>query len=175
MKKLRFLLLDANVVIQLFELRLWQQIVERCEILLAETVVNEAQYCGAGEEQKLIDLTKDITERCITVVQVEVSAIDAFGGQFDPSYLEQIDPGEAESLAFLLSSSDPYLLCSSDAIVFRILGRLNRGEQGISLEEILEQTGLRKTLPKQYLCTFREHWTRIGQQDMIRGTGLERP
>ena len=99
MKKLRFLLLDANVVIELFELRLWPQIIERCEVLLAETVVNEARYCEAGEEQRRIDLSQDIQENRVTVVQVETSAIEAFRGQFDPTYFERIDPGEAESLA----------------------------------------------------------------------------
>ncbi len=45
MKKLRFLLLDACVVIKVFQLGLWKQLCERCEILLAETVAREeAQF-----------------------------------------------------------------------------------------------------------------------------------
>ncbi len=38
MRKLRFLLLDANVIIQLFELGLWKNLIESCEVLLARTV-----------------------------------------------------------------------------------------------------------------------------------------
>ena len=175
MKKLRFLLLDANVVIELFELRLWPQIIERCEVLLAETVVNEARYCEAGEEQRRIDVSQDIQENRVTVVQVETSAIEAFRGQFDPTYFERIDPGEAESLAYMLLSKDPCFLCSSDAIVFRILGRLNRGEQGLSLEEALDRIGLSRALPSQFRKEARDRWTKQGEQDMIRGTGMERP
>ena len=90
MKKLRFLLLDANVVIELFELRLWPQIIERCEVLLAETVVNEARYCEAGEEQRRIDLSQDIQEKRVSVVHVETIAIDAFRAEFDPSYFDRL-------------------------------------------------------------------------------------
>ena len=75
----------------------------------------------------------------------------------------------------MLLSSDPCFLCSSDAIVFRILGRLNRGEQGLSLEEALDRTGLSRALPSQFRKEARDRWTKQGEQDMIRGTGMERP
>jgi hypothetical protein len=39
MKKFKLLLLDTNVVIKLFELDLWQNLIERCEIWLAGTVI----------------------------------------------------------------------------------------------------------------------------------------
>ena len=54
--------------------------------------------------------------------------------------------------------------------MFRILGRLNRGDQGQSLEEILDRVGLSRTLPNQFRKATRERWTKQGQQDMIRGT-----
>lgn len=173
MKKLRFLLLDANVIIKLFELKLWEQVVERCEIFVAETVVNEAQFFYDDVGQEAIDLSAYIGEKRITTVSMTTSEVAKFRNRFSPDYLEQIDPGEAESLAFLLASSDPCLFCSGDAIVFRILGRLNCGEQGLSLEEILQNTGLATTLPNQCRRAFREHWTKVGQKDMIRDIGLK--
>ena len=48
MKRLRFLLLDANVVIYLFEIGLRDKIVERCEVLLSRIVAEqEAQFYEA--------------------------------------------------------------------------------------------------------------------------------
>lgn len=45
MKKFRLLLLDADVVIELFRLGLWDGIVERCDVHLARIVVeDEAQF-----------------------------------------------------------------------------------------------------------------------------------
>ncbi|MEK6677652.1 MAG: hypothetical protein AABZ47_18615 [Planctomycetota bacterium] len=173
MKKLRFLLLDANVIIKLFELKLWEQVIERCEIFIAETVANEAQFFHDDVGQEAIDLSAYSTANKINVVSLTASDVAEFRDRFTPDYMERIDPGEAEALAYLLGSKDPCLLCSADAIVFRILGRLSCGEQGISLEEILQRTGLSTTVPIQYRRAFRDHWTKVGQQDMIRNVGLK--
>ena len=39
-----------------------------------------------------------------------------------------------------MTSSAPYAICSADSIVFKVLGFLNRGEQGISLEELFQRS-----------------------------------
>jgi hypothetical protein len=44
MKKFKLLLLDANVVIQAFKLGLWAKLIERCDVWLAATVVQEAAF-----------------------------------------------------------------------------------------------------------------------------------
>ena len=38
---MRLLLLDANVIIKLFELGLWDRVVERCEVLVSKIVKEE--------------------------------------------------------------------------------------------------------------------------------------
>ena len=68
MAKLRFLLLDACVVIKLFELKLWEQLIERCEIVLAETVVAESQYFEDDEVKEAIDLSPYAIADKITIV-----------------------------------------------------------------------------------------------------------
>ncbi|MEY3226584.1 MAG: hypothetical protein RLZZ536_1203 [Planctomycetota bacterium] len=82
-----------------------------------------------------------------------------------------LDDGEAESLAYMVRQSTDFLISSGDAIVYRVLGNLNRGEQGISLEEILQKPGLGRSLQNPYTKRFREQYTRQGQQDMVRGRG----
>jgi hypothetical protein len=42
--KFNLLLLDANVIIYLFELELWGQILERCNVYLCPTVIDEADF-----------------------------------------------------------------------------------------------------------------------------------
>jgi hypothetical protein len=39
MKRLSFLLLDANIVIHLFKLGIWERLIELCDIHLARTVM----------------------------------------------------------------------------------------------------------------------------------------
>ena len=174
MKKFRFLLLDANVVIELFELGLWQDVLDKCDVLLSRTVAEtEAQFYFDDEGQQAIDLSDDVAAKRVTIVDVELSALKQFCHRFDSIYFDALDPGEAESLAYLESSSDPCLICSSDGIVFRTLAQLARSEQGLSLEEVLAKTGLGRDLPQQFTKSVRERWTKQGGQERIRGIGLK--
>ena len=43
-KRLSFLLLDANVIIRLFKLGLWNQVVAQCDLHLARSVMGEAHF-----------------------------------------------------------------------------------------------------------------------------------
>jgi hypothetical protein len=43
-KRLSFLLLDANIIIELWRLGLWCRLVELCDIHVGKTVVGEADY-----------------------------------------------------------------------------------------------------------------------------------
>lgn len=174
MKKLRFLLLDANIVIQLFEFGLWDNVLDKSEILLARTVADkEAEFFFVNDEQHVIDFTVDIAANRISVVDVAPTDVKKFIDRFDPTYFEKLDPGEAESLAYLEGSGDPCLICSSDAIVFRVLAQLDRAEQGISLEEVLQKIGLGRNVTQQFRRDFRLKWTKSGAAEKIRGIGLK--
>ena len=178
MKKIRSLLLDANVVIELHRLALWTQVLERSEILLARTVIDESRFYAGGKEDVAIDLSPDLPG--IRVVDLDVSEIKQFRDRFSPLYLEKLDDGETESLAYLTSADEPCRICSSDAVVYRVLGALKRSAQGISLEEVIDQVGLTKALNSQFTRAFRERWSRMGFQDGLgrivhrdrEGTGL---
>jgi hypothetical protein len=166
-KKTRLLLLDANVVIELHRLGLWNPVLERCEVILARTVIDESRYYAGEKEDVAIDWGPDLPR--IRIVDLEVSEIQRFRDRFSPLYLEKLDAGETESLAYLTSTDEPCLICSSDAVVYRVLGALKRSAQGISLEEVLEQVGLTKMPHAQYTRAFRKQWSRKGFQDGLGG------
>jgi hypothetical protein len=171
MKKFKLLLLDTNIVIKAFELGLWQNLTERCDIYLAATVIQESEYYEDQDgHTHRIDLSQDIGVR-IMKFELRPSELSQFRALFDPSYLEKLDDGETESLAFLVNSSEPLLICSADKIVYRILGNLRRSEQGISLEEVLQQIGLGIPLPRQYRKEFRLACSTEGFQDGLGGIG----
>lgn len=72
-----------------------------------------------------------------------------------------VDSGESEALAYLCNSADQVLILSGDAFVYRVLGRLNRSDQGISLEETLKMVGLQRgELPYSCTKTFRDSYTK---------------
>jgi hypothetical protein len=176
MSKLKLLILDASEVIHLHEFGIWGRLIGLCEVHLARTVIDiEAQFFEKDGETHSIDLADDIATARVRVFEVSLADLSRFLGQFDAIYVGELDPGETEALAYLTQSADSFLISSGDAIVYRVLGRLNLGEQGISLEEILSRVGLsQKKLPWACQKKFREMYTRLGETDAIQGKGLKR-
>jgi hypothetical protein len=175
MKKYRLLLLDANIVIRLFELELWERFIDHCEVIIARTVAeHEALYFIKENQYKQINLDDYENNKLIRIVDVPIATIKNFKNKFDPTWFDRIDPGEAESLAFLEESSEEHHICSGDAIVYRVLACLDREEQGISLEEVLDSIGLSKRkLGHQYTKAFRKKCSDDGSLAQIQGRGLK--
>ena len=166
-------MLDANVIIKLHEIGLWDKIVATIDIHLARTVVDEAHFwIDAAGERKEIDLRSDIDAKRITIFELDAVELASFLARFDPVYRPEIDPGEMESIAWMDKSQEEYLFSSADLAVFRVLGLLGRGEQGISLEELLQRVGNTKQLEPRFSKAVREKYTKEGQQDHVRGRGL---
>jgi hypothetical protein len=114
-KKLRFLLLDANVVIEISRQRLWDQVVARREIHLAQPVLDESQFFDDDQGGRhYIDLAPYVSAKSIHVFELKPSQLGAFRARFNPVYFERLDPGEAESLAYLLEQSGDCQICSAD-------------------------------------------------------------
>lgn len=178
MPKLKLLILDAGVVIKLHELELWSAIVDRCDVHLSEIVARrECRFHETQEDDwgRDIDLSHDIANRSITIFDVDQADVESFKTQFDPNYFADLDDGEAESLAFLVNHENDYRISTGDAIVYKVLGNLNRSDQGISLEEILATCGLGRNIQGyQYSKSFRVQMTQLGATDMVQGRGRKR-
>jgi hypothetical protein len=176
MSRLKLLILDANIVIHLHEFGIWATLIVACDVHLPRTVVGEVGFFEIEGERQYIDLNDDINQRRIQVFDVELDQIKAFREQFEPLYVEGLDPGETEALAYLSTSSERFVISSGDAIVYRVLGRINRSEQGVSLEEILKQVGLQRGEQLPWSCSksFRDKYTKEGQTHAIQGTGLKK-
>src|SRR5262245_41268097 len=175
MKRFPCLVLDANIIIFLFQQGLWGTVVERCEIIVSETVVDEADfYADAEGAPHAIDLQPDIAAGRIQVVAIAATEVASFRARFDPLYVQKLDDGETESLAFCLREGDPCRLCSSDGIVFRVLSVVDRSDQGVSLEEVLQEIGLARPLSAQFTKGFRDSHRKRGFEDKLAGMGLKK-
>lgn len=173
MAKFNLLLLDTCVILELFRLDIWEDFLKQCDVHLSIIIIDEARFYEDDDGEKhTIDWTK-YTGR-LTVHDVDASDLRLLTDPFGPGILEKLDPGEAELLAVLCKSFDNYKICSSDAIVFRVLGALNRSGQGLSLEEILGQIGMTKSLTWQHTKKFRDRWSNEGFVQGITGLALKR-
>jgi len=171
--KFQLLLLDANIVIYLHELGLWEIFTEKCFVTLTRTVVEESQFWEDSEGgYHTIDLAPEVESGKIRCVEVSLTVINHFKNRYGPVYFDRLDPGETESLAFLMNSREEWFISAADEIVFKTLGREGRSSQGISLEEILQKIGLsRSNLKIQFTKQFRENVTHKGEVDRITDFG----
>lgn len=177
MSKFQRLLLDTCVIIYAHELGVWKQLTEKCAISVTSSVLEEADYWldNVGNRHE-INLKPYIKAGKVDCVDVSVSQHSSFCQQFGLVYLDRMDTGEADSLAFLYHSQDIWRICSGDGIVFKVLGCLGRPDQGISLEEVLQHTGLSRPIDRkheQYTKSYRLRLTRIGQVEGITGMALK--
>jgi len=175
-RRLACLLLDANVIIETFRLGLWPLLVGRCDVYVPRTVLEESlYYIGDDGRHYAIDLLPDITAGRVSLVDASLTDIQRFLEQFDQGYLEGLDPGETEALTFLFAQeSITWLICSADAIVFRILGNAVRSEQGISLEEVFTSIGLGRHLKYPFNELFKRKYTQQGFEEGLRNQGFRR-
>jgi hypothetical protein len=166
------------VVITLHQLGIWRQVVARCDLHVSRVVAEVESLFHRdpsedhGEYGQDIDIQADVASGTVSVFDVTIGDVERFRQTFDDSYAAGIHDGEAESLAYLFANPQKdWLISSGDAIVFKVLGNCGCGEQGISLEEILNRLGLTKQLEWQYTKQFSEKYTKIGQHDRIQGRG----
>ena len=104
MKKFTLLLLDANIVIYLFKFGIWERVIRECDVHLAETVMGEAHFYTDDQGTRCdFDLSAYRREGTINVFSVTPSELVSLRSRFTPLYLESLDPGETESLAWHVS------------------------------------------------------------------------
>jgi hypothetical protein len=171
MKKFQFLLLDAGPIIKLFSLGMWDEFLKHCDVTISR-IIAEDQVLYTEDGCQHIDLNSYEKQNHIKFLDVGPDIAKRFHDKFNPLYKAIIHDGEKETLAFLCSASEAWQICASDGAVFRVLGLLGKGTQGISLEEILTEIGLSRKLEWQFTKKFREVYTQKGQIDATQGQGL---
>src|ERR1700727_2461673 len=112
MKRWSFLLLDANVIIALFKQGIWDRVVAECDLYISEVVLSEAHFfeddAGARHD---FDLDPYVVNGSIKKFSVSPSKGKSFVDTFGRDYIEKLDAGEAESLAYLEHATDEHSIC----------------------------------------------------------------
>ena len=149
----RCLLLDANVVITLYAEGIWERGTKACEILVPETVVDESRFHStdlAGFAEP-IDLRKEEGAGRVRVVSATASEILDLRQRFAPWFLELIQAGEIEALMLLLFRPDlDEDMCTGDGPAIQTAAMLGLSERVVSLERVLREVGLGRTLERQF-------------------------
>jgi hypothetical protein len=149
---LKLVILDANVIIELFRLNLFSAVVGRYSIVVPTTIKQECVFF-VDQSGARVDINWETFISSSKVEEVSADALDFsnLGNIFIEDVFRGIDAGELEALAIINKSQDKaFLYCSGDLPSLKALGALGRGSQAISLEKLLQNIGITKTLKRHF-------------------------
>lgn len=174
-KKPRCVLCDASPVIALHEAGAWGAFILAYAVVLPETVVSEVHYHSRDEytgDRVPVDLNGDIASGAITVASATTEDLLALHGRLDGTL--ELHDGESEALALLTSCEEfeEHTFCASDHVAIEVACLVGIGERCLSLEELLEAIGHRKTLSHEMKKAWMDEWKRKGSELRVTGTGL---
>ncbi len=171
--KPKFFLLDAGPVIELHRLSIWKKVLEEAEILIPGTVCDkEVRYwdTGAGV-QRPINLKHDVDAGRVHVKHATAAAMAETSALLDLA--TRADPGELEALTLLRQYGEGApIFCTADHLATVILCLLSMSHLGISLESLLAQLGLGRTLDWRFSESAFRQWLADGKERLVRGEGL---
>jgi hypothetical protein len=149
----RLFLLDADVVIELHKMGVWNQLAARVQILLPGTVARRETQYWIPEKGLLrtIDLSAQIQSGAVQVVESTASEMTQTRGLFDESMKEAIHAGELEALTVLrLWGEGCPEFSTADRKACEALCLLDLGHLAVSLEELLRRAGLSRQVKRQF-------------------------
>ena len=150
--KLRYVILDANVVIDAHRLGFWTALVTQYRISVTKTILDEVQFYEDDNGKKHeIDLSKLAAGNVIDVLEASVDELEIVRAKVTPEFAKSVDPGELEAVAVLISGRcEDHRFCTADGVAIKLLAVLDFGAYGVPVKKLLEPIGYRKPVPHQY-------------------------
>jgi hypothetical protein len=158
----RLVVIDTCVILEAHRLDVWHAVTSQWHVIVPEGVVGETLRVAREFDDIHLRLEAEIEEGLIASPSLPASDLGVVLAAC-PQFPGVIDAGEMECLAHLLKdTTGASVVCSSDAVVFRFLGWIQKPERGVSLEEILRRMNLGTSVKHKLTKRFREHWTSTG-------------
>ena len=147
----KLLLLDADVVIDLHTLGLFEKMNKTYDIYLTRSVFEEAKYYRKN------GVKIDISIKGVTILDdVDLESLKRVQREAKEARLG-IDPGEATSIAYLTQTEEGITFCTCDLAAIKLISYMDFEQKSISLENALLSIGYRKKnlYPRHYEKSFR--------------------
>jgi len=140
---LRLLLPDADVVIGLYELGLWDKVIKSYKIYMAGTVLGEVTHYWRGQEKIEIDLSADVAAGRVIELHSSLEVQAEILKKLKASGLDGLDAGELESIAIIYKSEiDGLRFCVRERLAIKAVAYLGFKESTICVEEVLRSAQL---------------------------------
>jgi hypothetical protein len=170
---LKLWLLDADVIIDLFGLDVFDRLLKRHEVYVASTVIDEVRFYIRAGQKTAIGFRQNyvVNNKLINEVSATTEEIQQVLTRLPTTHRDSLHTGELESLAILLRDID-LIFCSCDAATIRALPLLDLSERGVSVESLLRTSGLsRSDLRERHADAYFKNNLSIGQQEKVRHFG----
>ncbi|MDO9514898.1 MAG: hypothetical protein Q7J01_02190 [Syntrophales bacterium] len=134
----RLLLLDADVIIDLHTLGLFERIIKTYDVFVTRTVLGEAQYFkqeGRREKISIADKVTVITVAPESLNLIRIEAKEARRG---------IDAGELEAIAYLNTAEEDLIFCTCDKAAITLISYMELEKRSASVEKIVKSSGHHK-------------------------------
>lgn len=171
---LKYLLLDANVIIYLYTIGLWKAFTERFDLSVSSEVAREVtHYPDRFGNKSPINLKSEK----VTILEMDAQkAYNAIYSTIDKSSGgPDIQMGEIESIALLLKNEHSDLVfCTADGAAVIAACLLGLKERIISLEETMLKGGMKRNIKRQFTRQRMKEWKKKGEINLIQGVGLSK-
>lgn len=157
-KVLKLWILDADVIIDLLSFGVFETLTKHCELHLSSTVIEEVKFYRQGQVKTFVDFRGDYVDTGKVVeLSASVNDLKEVNELLPALYKQGIGPGELESLA-VLNKNRELIFCSMDGLAIKSLPFLGMADKGISVEQLLKQSGitvngLKKSHTEEYFKT----------------------
>jgi len=131
----KLLLLDADVIIDLHALDLFEKVSKSYNICLTQIVFEEARYYKKGGAKIAIDI-KDAT----IVEDVDLESLRKVKSEAKEARLG-IDPGESTSIAYLMQAEQEITFCTCDQAAIKLIAYMELEQKSISMKKPLRTAG----------------------------------
>jgi predicted nucleic acid-binding protein len=161
-------LLDADVIIDLLSMDVFDKLTSSHEIFAASTVINEVRFFKRSAEKHAVDLREQyLSGDLLKELSASTDEIKEVLTKLPVTSHESIDAGELESLAILAREED-LIFCSCDAAGIRALPFLDLSDRGISVENLLKSSGLQRSdLKDRHTEQYFRNNLAVGQESKI--------
>lgn len=159
---MNILLLDADVIIDLHRLGIWEQIIKGNQVKISSIILRDEAYFYEDEHGKRhnFDLLKDAGIK-FQEASIEAVAMRVFIEQFDRNIQEELHPGELEALSIIQNDKSLHF-CTSDKMAIKVIAIIGSSSQGISFEELLKTSGITKKLEYKHTNEYFKKYLREG-------------
>jgi len=165
---LKLWLLDADVIIDLLGLNIFDKLIKIHQVLVASTVADEVKHYRREGEKVSVDFRQGyVRPGRLREAGASAEELVEIVRRLPEIKREGLHAGELESIAVLLRD-ESLTFCTCDAATIRALPLFDLAERGVSTETLLRKSGLLKPgLQDRHTDEYFRNNLKIGHQERI--------